>query len=83
MDMSQAMPLNLAVLQQRLDPAIESIIASATHVAMYKFDDETKGWVKCGIEGAIFIVNRRVLLASTSVFLLPDSMCSPKSLCYV
>ena len=57
LDHTHAESMNLAVLQ-RLDPHIHGIAASASHVAMYIYSEEKGEWVKRGIEGAIFIVER-------------------------
>ena len=48
LDRTHAADLNLAVLQQRLDPAIESIAASASHAVVYVLDDKIKLWVRRG-----------------------------------
>ena len=65
LDHTHADSMNLAVLQ-RLDPQIECIVASASHVAMYSYSEEKGEWVKRGIEGAIFIVERCVVVEAAS-----------------
>ena len=44
LDRTYAGDLNLAVLK-RVDPQIDSIEATASHVAMYIYNDEKKEWV--------------------------------------
>jgi len=44
LDRTHAGDLNLAVLK-RVDDKIESIEATASHVAMYSYSDEKKEWV--------------------------------------
>jgi mRNA-decapping enzyme 1B len=45
---------NLKLLQKKCDSSIQSILKSATHVVLYKFENNT--WSKCGIEGSSFLV---------------------------
>lgn len=47
---------NLRVLQ-RLDPSIEDITCSATHVVLYEFSQSNQAWEKKNIEGSLFIVS--------------------------
>ena len=50
---------NLSVLQH-IDPSIEEIITSVSHVAVYQFESSTTpaSWKRYGVEGATFIVRR-------------------------
>lgn len=57
MDRSHTATLNLAVLQ-RIDPLILSVVATASHVAIYSFNDASKQWEKRNIDGACFVVER-------------------------
>ena len=41
---------NLSVLQ-RMDPAVEDVLATAVHVVLYEFDVEEMSWVR----GQMFI----------------------------
>jgi hypothetical protein len=50
LDRTHAPDLNLAVLR-RLDASIESIIASASHVAVYVYSSEKKEWVRATWDG--------------------------------
>lgn len=43
-DQNKAKAMNLGVLQ-RNDPAIEEILATASHVTLYEFDLDKKCWV--------------------------------------
>ncbi len=56
---------------RRVDAAVRSIVASASHVAVYQFDVARKMWVrpargaaspqtKKNVEGSLFIVDRSV-----------------------
>lgn len=51
------MALNLAVLQ-RLDAKINQILATAGHVALYKFLPATQAWERKEVEGSLFVVER-------------------------
>lgn len=48
---------NLRVLQ-RADSNIVDIIASATHVVLYKFDAGSQAWEKQNVEGSLFVAKR-------------------------
>ena len=50
--------MNLSYLQ-RLDAGVESIVATAGHVALYDFDPRTKAWSRKDVEGSLFLVRRR------------------------
>eukprot|EP00163_Fabomonas_tropica_P001429 TRINITY_DN1107_c1_g2_i2.p1 TRINITY_DN1107_c1_g2~~TRINITY_DN1107_c1_g2_i2.p1 ORF type:complete len:120 (-),score=4.35 TRINITY_DN1107_c1_g2_i2:925-1284(-) len=49
--------LNLRVLQ-RSDPGISRIVWVATHVCLYRFDEQARAWAKKGVEGTLFVVER-------------------------
>ena len=50
--------MNLSYLQ-RLDADVESIVATAGHVALYDFDPGTKAWSRKDVEGSLFLVRTR------------------------
>lgn len=50
--------MNLSYLQ-RLDASVESIVATAGHVALYDFDPGTKAWSRKDVEGSLFLVRTR------------------------
>ncbi|XP_077230431.1 mRNA-decapping enzyme-like protein isoform X2 [Tasmannia lanceolata] len=49
--------LNLTVLQ-RIDPFIEEILITASHVALYQFNIELSQWSRKDVEGSLFVVKR-------------------------
>ena len=48
---------NLRVLQ-RLDPQIVDLAITASHVVLYQFSLQTQQWIKCNIEGSLFVTKR-------------------------
>jgi hypothetical protein len=48
---------NLQVLQ-RVDPAVQRIVASASFVSVYEFQSEAAKWKKLDCEGCLFVVRR-------------------------
>jgi mRNA-decapping enzyme 1B len=50
--------MNLSYLQ-RLDAGVESIAATAGHVALYDFDAATSQWSRKDVEGSLFLVRMR------------------------
>lgn len=44
---------NLRLLQRSINPNIEDIVGSATHVVLYEY---SAGWEKSGVEGSLFLV---------------------------
>ena len=46
---------NLRLLQRTMDPLISDILGSATHVVLYKYQDQ---WEKLNIEGSLFLAVR-------------------------
>ena len=46
---------NLRLLQRTMDPSISDILGSATHVVLYKYQDQ---WEKLNIEGSLFLAVR-------------------------
>lgn len=57
LDQQSTKLLNLTVLQ-RIDPFVEEILITATHVTFYKFDTETSQWSRKDVEGSLFVVKR-------------------------
>ncbi|GAB4813797.1 hypothetical protein N2152v2_000843 [Parachlorella kessleri] len=57
-DQEAAQQMNLTVLR-RLDPAVDELLATAGHVALYDFDIPTKRWSRKDVEGSLFLVKRR------------------------
>jgi hypothetical protein len=57
-DQQKANAMNLSYLQQ-LDASVESIVATAGHVALYDFDVSTSQWSRKDVEGSLFLVQRR------------------------
>ncbi|KAI8901920.1 Dcp1-like decapping [Globomyces pollinis-pini] len=49
--------LNLKVLL-RLDPLIDKIIQTTSHVVLYHFDTITQSWTKRNIEGSLFLYKK-------------------------
>lgn len=48
---------NLRLLQ-RLDSTVHDIVASATHVGLYEFQQTAKAWEKKNVEGSLFLVKK-------------------------
>ena len=48
---------NLRLLQ-RLDSTVLDIVASATHVGLYEFQQTAKAWEKKNVEGSLFLVKK-------------------------
>ncbi len=48
---------NLRVLQ-RLDPQIVDLAITASHVVLYQFSLQTQQWIKCNVEGSLFVTKR-------------------------
>lgn len=46
---------NLRLLQRSIDPSITDILGSATHVVLYRFQDQ---WEKENVEGSLFLATR-------------------------
>jgi mRNA-decapping enzyme 1B len=46
---------NLRLLQRSVDPSINNILGSATHVVLYKFAQSTQNWEKSNVEGSLFL----------------------------
>ena len=44
---------------QSLDASVESIVATATHVALYDFSPSTSQWSRKDVEGSLFLVSTR------------------------
>jgi mRNA-decapping enzyme 1B len=51
--------MNVAALK-KVDPTVDNILDSATHVAMYTFNSKDNKWEKTEIEGALFVYTRSV-----------------------
>ncbi|GAM29077.1 hypothetical protein SAMD00019534_122530 [Acytostelium subglobosum LB1] len=49
--------LNLTALQ-RIDNKIVEVLGTSTHVAVYKFDEQSQQWHRREVEGSLFIVRR-------------------------
>lgn len=49
--------MNVAAVK-KVDPSMNSILDSATHVAMYTFNSKDNKWEKTDIEGAMFLYSR-------------------------
>lgn len=60
LDQQSTKLLNLTVLQ-RIDPFVEEILITATHVTFYKFDTETSQWV-CPFPSLFFFFFSSLLL---------------------
>jgi len=54
----QANAMQLSYLQS-LDASVESIVATATHVALYDFSPSTSQWSRKDVEGSLFLVSTR------------------------
>ncbi|KAJ0973389.1 hypothetical protein J5N97_021348 [Dioscorea zingiberensis] len=49
--------LNLTVLQ-RIDPFVEEILTTVSHVSLYKFNIDTNQWGRKEVEGSLFVIKR-------------------------
>lgn len=49
--------MNVAALK-RVDPYVKDILETATHVALYTFNNDNNEWEKTEIEGALFVYSR-------------------------
>ncbi|KAJ3671370.1 hypothetical protein LUZ60_007449 [Juncus effusus] len=49
--------LNLTVLQ-RIDPSVEDILITASHVTLYDFNIDLNQWSRKDVEGSLFVVKR-------------------------
>ncbi|KAK9840834.1 hypothetical protein WJX81_007923 [Elliptochloris bilobata] len=58
LDQKAANKLNLQVLK-RIDPATEDVLATAGHVALYDFNQESSCWERKDVEGSLFLLKRR------------------------
>ncbi|KAJ3643544.1 hypothetical protein Zmor_026247 [Zophobas morio] len=57
--MADSIELRMSVTSiRRVDPYVKDILATATHVALYKFNTSTNEWEKTDTEGALFIYSR-------------------------
>ena len=45
-------------LLQRLDSSVQDIVASATHVGLYEFQQSEQAWEKKNVEGSLFLVQK-------------------------
>ena len=66
LDRSHSSALNIAVLQQRMDPQIECILGSAPHAVLYLLDQTIKTWV-CSRSGSALRVLARIARSWESV----------------
>ncbi|CAN4100782.1 unnamed protein product [Withania somnifera] len=57
LDQNSTKLLNLTVLQ-RIDPFIEEILITATHVTLYQFSIDNSQWSRKDVEGSLFVVKR-------------------------
>lgn len=57
--MADSLELRMSVKSiQRVDPYMKDVLATASHVALYKFNTTTNEWEKSETEGALFIYSR-------------------------
>jgi mRNA-decapping enzyme 1B len=49
---------NLRLLQRSMDRSISNILGSATHVVLYRFQQESQSWEKSNVEGSLFLAVR-------------------------
>lgn len=49
---------NLRLLQRSMDRSISNILGSATHVVLYKFQQDSQSWEKSDVEGSMFMAIR-------------------------
>ncbi|XP_018676268.1 mRNA-decapping enzyme-like protein isoform X1 [Musa acuminata AAA Group] len=57
LDQKSTKALNLTVLQ-RIDPFVEEILMTATHVTFYEFNIELNQWSRKDVEGSLFVIKR-------------------------
>ncbi|RYR43005.1 hypothetical protein Ahy_A08g039433 isoform B [Arachis hypogaea] len=50
--------LNFTVLQ-RIDPFVEEILITATHLTFYEFNIDLSQWSRKDVEGFLFVVKRK------------------------
>ncbi|URD80156.1 mRNA-decapping enzyme-like protein [Musa troglodytarum] len=55
LDQKSTKALNLTVLQ-RIDPFVEEILMTATHVTFYEFNIELNQWSRKDVEGSLFVI---------------------------
>lgn len=59
MDENEAALLRISFASvKRIDPYVKEILATSSHVALYRFNTITNEWEKTGVEGALFIYSR-------------------------
>ncbi|XP_044754069.1 mRNA-decapping enzyme 1A [Coccinella septempunctata] len=59
MDENEAASLRISFASvKRIDPYVKEILATSSHVALYRFNTNTNEWEKTGVEGALFIYSR-------------------------
>lgn len=57
--MADSVELQISVTSlQRVDPYVKEILATSTHVALYKFNPVNNEWEKSDTEGALFVYTR-------------------------
>lgn len=57
--MADSVELRMSVTSiKRVDPYVKEILATATHVALYKFNTTSNEWEKTDTEGALFVYSR-------------------------
>ncbi|RMZ52735.1 hypothetical protein APUTEX25_000854 [Auxenochlorella protothecoides] len=44
---------------KRIDPDIEELLATVSHVVLYRFNPEGPAWIKTDVEGTLYVVKRR------------------------
>ena len=49
---------NLRLLQRSMDRSISNILGHATHVVLYKFQQDSQSWEKSDVEGSMFLAIR-------------------------
>ncbi|CAN6560111.1 unnamed protein product [Malus baccata var. baccata] len=57
LDQQSTKLLNLTVLQ-RIDPSVEEILITSTHVTFYEFNTDLSEWSRKDVEGSLFVVKR-------------------------
>lgn len=59
MDENEAALLRISFASvKRIDPYVKEILATSSHVALYRFNTNAYEWEKTGVEGALFIYSR-------------------------
>ena len=64
-DHTQTDSMNLKVLR-RDDPSIQTILGSASSIAMYELDMQTTKWHRKNVEGSLFVVERKKSSSNSS-----------------